>query len=329
MKKFLKKLLLFIPFAGLFYAMMLLICGTNKIPSDYRPNLIYKIVSIGHMFTRMKEVEQFSNVDILFLGSSHAYRGFDTRIFKKHGLNVFNLGSSSQSPIQSYFLLKQYVKQLNPKLIIFEVYPLTFNNDGVEPSLDIIANSKNSIYNFKMAWNINHIYTWNALIYGFLRNALNMNADIIEPQRKGTDTYITGGYVERDLKFAKYKQQKMKTWTLNEKQFSFLNKIIHTANKHGIKTILVYAPISGSLYNSYDNNDEFNDRISEYSTYYNFNNLLQMSDSLYFFNPDHLNQLGVELFNEKLIELIRKSFSKSVCFHTEICVQKDTLVTSK
>ena len=38
--------------------------------------------------------------------------------------------------------------------------------------------------------------------------------------------------------------------------------------------------------------------------YYNFNNIMEVDDSLHFYDAHHLNQDGVELFNEKLIELV-------------------------
>ena len=41
-----------------------------------------------------------------------------------------------------------------------------------------------------------------------------------------------------------------------------------------------------------------------YSEYYNFNEILTLNDSLSFYDYDHLNQNGVELFNKKLIELL-------------------------
>src|SRR5438477_3987320 len=63
---------------------------------------------IGHTLQRLREVESVGSVDILFIGSSHAYRGFDPRLFAETGLTSFNLGSKAQSPLNSYFLLKHY-----------------------------------------------------------------------------------------------------------------------------------------------------------------------------------------------------------------------------
>ena len=59
------------------------------------------------------EIDTIKNVDIIFLGSSHAYRAFDPDIFQNHGFSSFNLGSSSQSPLNSYFLMKKYIQKCN------------------------------------------------------------------------------------------------------------------------------------------------------------------------------------------------------------------------
>ena len=44
--------------------------------------------------------------------------------------------------------------------------------------------------------------------------------------------------------------------------------------------------------------------MQNYSSYYNFNTLIKFDDSLHFYDPQHLNQLGVETFNAELIDLL-------------------------
>ncbi|MBN1251309.1 MAG: hypothetical protein JXA16_04175, partial [Bacteroidales bacterium] len=294
MKKFITSLLLFVIFFSIFY-----ICALF-LPSIFKPNLNYRLGAYGHMYTRLSEVKNVTNLDILFLGSSKSYRGIDTRIFKKNGFNTFNLGSSSQTPIQTKVLLKRYLTKLKPKLIIYEVYPLTFSIDGVESALDIISNEKNNFNSIKMAFELNHIVVYNTLLYSMIRNALNLNSSYIEPIKKGDDKYISGGFVEKEIKFFKHVEYPMKNWTFNETQFSEFNEIVDFINKQGIQLILVNAPVTPSLNNSYINNSDFDSIMSNYSKYYNFNKILNLNDSLYFYDSNHLNQYGVKLFNEKL-----------------------------
>ena len=70
---------------------------------------------------RFREIRDYKNIDLLFLGSSHSYRSFDTRLFTDAGYTSFNLGSALQTPFNSYYLLREYFDQLKPKVVILSV----------------------------------------------------------------------------------------------------------------------------------------------------------------------------------------------------------------
>ncbi len=292
-------------FFFIFYICFLFIWG-NYAPSVWKPNLKYRIGSYGHMHTRLREIKNISNVDILFLGSSHAYRGFDTRIYKNIGLKAFNLGSSGQTPIQTQLLLRRYLNKLNPRLIIYEVYPETFTIDGVESSLDMIANDKNDWYSLEMAMKINNIITYNAFLYGLLRDWFNLNQFFHEPIKKEKDTYISGGFVEREVDYFKSKTFDKKEIQINAQQLTAFSEVIAYLKNKNIRVILVYAPIPPSVYNQYLNNYYFDSMMRQYSEYYNFNEIVHLNDSLHFYDSHHLNQSGVRIFNTKLIEVLFK-----------------------
>ncbi len=275
----------------------------NLSPSPFR-NVNYRVGSYGHMFTRLNEVKQISDVDILFLGSSHAYRGFDPRMFAENNVKTFNLGSSAQTPIQTKLLLERYLEQLNPKLIIYEVFPNTFTSDGVESSLDIIANDKIDRYTLNMALELNHIKTYNTLLFGYFSDLTNLNSKYSEPLEKNNDIYVSGGYVEKDLSYYKYVSNQ--AWSINllEHQLIKFREIEQMIREAGIELILIFAPITSSSYKSYLNLPEFKQSLSNDQNYYDFNEILTLDDSLHFYDSHHLNQIGVELFNKKLIEIL-------------------------
>ncbi|WP_202945886.1 hypothetical protein [Aquimarina agarivorans] len=230
MKKFVLSLFLFIAVAFFTYIGYIILWGSFA-PNALKPNLNYRIGSKGHMFTRLQEVKRIDSVDILFLGSSHAYRGFDPRIFASHQFNTFNLGSSSQTPIQTAILLERYLDHIKPKSIIYEVYPTTFMIDGIESSLDIIANDRNDLLSLKMAFELNHLKTYNTLIYGIFRNLFNLNTSFTEAIHKKNDTYILGGYVETlPKKFAPITFSKQKI-TLNQNHLNTFEAIISEIKK--------------------------------------------------------------------------------------------------
>jgi len=303
MVRFIKTFILFTAFVAMFYTTMLYIWSSYA-PSRLKKNVHYSMGSYGHTFTRLKDVKNVKNVDILFLGSSHTYRGFDPRVFSANGYSTFNLGSSAQSPTQTKVLLSRYLNQLNPKLIIYEVYPPTLSIDGVESSLDIIANDINDLNSLRMALELNHMKTYNTLIYCAIRDLFSFSKSYNEPLNKGQDTYVSGGYVEKQIAhFIPISYQKQ---NLDLNQQEAFRHLIKKIKKRGIELILVFAPVSPSLYSSYLNTSEFDKLMAQYSTYYNFNENLSLNDSTHFYNSDHLNQLGVERFNKKLIRLLKK-----------------------
>lgn len=287
-----------------FYFAFILIWGFAVPPKYLESNSYYRPGSPGFMFSRLKEVKTVKDVDILFLGSSHAYRGFDTRFFTKKGYKSFNLGSLSQSPLQTKVLLDRYLAQLDPKTIIYEVYPFTFASDGVESSLDIIANDRNDKYSIKMSLEINNPKVYNTLAYALVRDFFNLNKDYKEPSHKGQDRYISGGFVEKDLTFYKKEKHPVQKWNFNSEQFAALEDIDSILEAKNIKVFYVYAPITPSLYNSYSNNAEFDSIIQNFGIYYNFNEILTLDDSLNFYDTHHLNQNGVQLFNKSLLDII-------------------------
>ena len=83
---------------------------------------------------RFNEVRLYENLDILFIGSSHAYRTFDPRFFNSMGLRTFNLGSTAQTPLNTYYLLKIYAKSLNPiAFVIRHLFDVSLPDVSVGP----------------------------------------------------------------------------------------------------------------------------------------------------------------------------------------------------
>jgi hypothetical protein len=306
MKKLFIKLLLFKISFVCFYLVVICIWG-DYVPDVFKENLNYKRGSKGYLFSRVLDAKSTEDVDLLFLGSSHSYRGFDTRIFEKHSFRTFNFGSSAQTPIQTKLLLDRYLKQLKPKKIIFEVNPASFVNDGVESAIDLISNDRNTVESVKMAFELKHIKVFNALIYGFYNDFLEREKNFTEKRENKEDMYIKGGYVESKLRFYKVHLDTMpRTWKWNESQFKAFESIYQKIKEEGIELILVQAPITKSTYSLYTNNHEFDQRLSKFGNYYNFNTIIKLDDERHFEDFHHLNQNGVEEFNAYFIENILK-----------------------
>lgn len=307
MRQFLLKILQFLLFASIMYVILLILWG-ELLPDGLKKNLNYRIGSYGHMFTRIRDIQNFRGVDILFIGSSHAYRGFDGRIFEEHGFTTFNLGSSSQTPVQSLLLLNRYLDGLNPNVIVMEVYPSSFSSDGVESSLDLIANDRIGPDTLQLAILQNNVKVYNTLIYGVYRQIFNRNGKYSENIIKDDDTYIAGGFVEKKLKYyhaTNIDGGKEITWKPRSYQLDALNEIVRLADERNVPLILVQAPVTSYKYQEYSNNDEIDRFFTTHADhYFNFNLLLDLTDQLHFYDEQHMNQEGVRIFNLAFNDLL-------------------------
>lgn len=260
----------------------------------------------GHLFTRAKEAKETKNPDILFLGSSHAYRGLDPRVFAQEGITSFNLGSSSQTPINTQVLLHQYLDQIQPKMVIYEVYAGTLTSDGVESSLDLLSNNKIDSHAIKMAKEIHNWGTYNTLLYGYFRQIFGLNKNFKEKIKQEESTYIKGGFVQSDfMKNPLYEEPKGK-WDIYPKQLQTLKENIAFIEKRKIPIILIQAPITQKLYNARTNNKEVDSLLSTLGTYKNFQGEIPLNDTLDFYDSNHLNQHAVVRFNKSLINYLKE-----------------------
>lgn len=305
MKKFLINIFKFLAFVIPFY--VIVVCLWSWLmPQFMAKNTRNSVATYGYLFTRSREAENIKNPDILFLGSSHAYRGFDNRVFAKNGYKTFNMGSSSQSPLNTQVFLKQYLDKINPKFVVYEVYANTLCNDGVECSLDMLDNSKIDKNSLEMAFKINNLMTYNTLIYGYFRQIFNLNKDIKEPEKQGDDFYVkNGGFVETSYRKNKIEKLEKSTWKINPKQIEALKENLAMLKERKIPFILVQTPITQYYYESKTNNKEIDETLSKLGPYKNFTGDFNFDDEKDFYDTDHMNQKAVVEFNEKFIEYLK------------------------
>ncbi len=243
------------------------------------------------------EIDTIVNVDILFFGSSHAYRTFDPNVFKKYGFSSFNLGSSSQSPLNSYFLMKKYIQKCNA--VIMEVYPVAFSLDGAESFVDLARAEPNYFDLFSHAAAIGQVMPFqNISVKPFSDN-------YIKGQKEDFCIYRQG-YVEVHDSAGK-KNTVYPQVTLNkklmDKQFKYLERIIRLCGSQNRKLILVYAPVprQHQMVNEVYYKKTLHQITEEQKIpFFDMSRSLPLSDSNHFYDDDHLNAAGVAIFNQYL-----------------------------
>ena len=307
MKVFLKRILIFFLVAIPGYC-VILVAWSNLIPFEaFKKNMNYKMGSYGHMYTRTNEANNIQKTDVLVLGSSHAYRGFDPRVFKNEGIELFNLGSSNQTPRQGLVLLKEYLNQVKPELVIYEVYPGIFQQDGLESTLDILANGPFSWPVATLAFKANHIKAYNALInrafLQFCGTYESYNEPLVKP--KDGDTYVRGGYVQKDDSYVRAQRIKNAySWNIRQDQWSYFLEIVELLKKEKVELLMVQSPIDSTYFENILNNDEVDSRFSGLGNYINFSRLMKLHYKEDLYDLHHLKQSGVEKFNKVLIETL-------------------------
>jgi len=307
MKKFIISLFTFAGVACIICCLGIIAFG-RFVPFSVRPNLPYALGGVGYSYTRFNEAKKIDkNVDVLVVGSSHAYRGYDPRIFEKYDWSLFNLGTSSQTPVQTAYLFDKYIAKFQPKLVIIDVYPVLFKSDGVESVIDLVSNSSDlDAALVDLSLSQNNISIYNTLLYRTFAEAFDFNEGFVEenPSRTG-DLYVSGGYVESTGRFKGRNHYKATHYSFLPNQTKAFEHIISKLKKDQIPYMILQSPIPQAKYAHVTNNAYADAFFSKYGFYRNANEELKLADSC-FLDESHLNQLGVNRYNEYVIELIKE-----------------------
>lgn len=303
MWRLLKKLSLFFCLLFLFDALLVCLGGEFLPTSVTKPFVRYRRCGGGHLFSRLKEARNVKDVDLLVLGTSHAYRGYDTRIFGQAGYRTFNLGSSIQTALQTELLLERYLDSIRPKRVIFDVNPVIFGNDGSESAADVISNDHIDWHTMEMAFKVNKFKVYNTLLFGVYRQIAGRDAHLDESDRYGHDHYISGGYVETKLNknHAAHKVLPAVAYQFANHQQKAFDHVLKMLKDRKIPYVLVQAPVTHMYYASKTNNGYTDSLLATKGRYYNFNGRLTLDQVYDFYDNNHLSQQGVEKYNHVLI----------------------------
>lgn len=272
----------------------------------------------GYALERFREVENYQNVDIMFLGSSHAYRTYDARLYEEAGYSAFNLGSTGQTPLNSYFLMRRYWDRLQPKVVVLDLVYRVIDRDGLECFYDLASNMSYSKEFVQMAIDINSPYAMNASLGMWASNLLGNDEPVGEQERLENELYISGGYVE----FEVWNNDSSGTGKVTpvtvqpaKEQLEYIRKIIDFARSNGAKVVLVTKPEPRENLIVCANYDEISKVFTDVAEsageqFWDFNKIMEPLDwHKHFHDREYLSKPGVEIFNRVLLEkLINEGF---------------------
>ena len=304
MKRFIILSILFLVTAAVAYVPLLWLLGDAGWVRTARTEM----QSRGFLNTRIKDIANYRDVDVLFLGSSHCYRTFDTRFYRSHGISCFNLGSSNQTPMQTLVLLKAYLDSLAPRYVVFEVHPDIMDQDGVESAVDLLINMPVTCDATRMAWrsgNMKEINTWLYAIYN--HNIRHRLEQFTEDSVMDDAVYVPGGYVEIRKKVFEVKRYPRKALTIRPEQMDALKECLAMLKERNIPYMLVEVQDAEQLRTTFTNHEWFEEQMKALGPYRY--KILPMEDRVHFCNSNHLYLPGIKLYNEDFVDDLKRELS--------------------
>jgi hypothetical protein len=316
MQKFIKKILLFVTLLSISYMVTMFIIVNTKL-LYLTPNISITTGGYSHNLERFREVSKLDPeaIDVLLLGSSHCYRGFDPRILNTK-FTSFNLGNSAQTPYTSYHLAEQYIQIIKPKKIILEAYwgSLMAPSSSIESSIDVISNKHINSADVFMILSQKNVTAINSL-FGNMVFRINHSLDSETQDTFKGDKYISGGYVQRLSKKNKHIANKEDTGEeikYNPYQISYLIKLMTLCKVNNIELEVVRAPVTSIAINKITNFHSITQELDsicevnavKFTDYCSKSAIDDMNliDSVDFYDLHHLSQTGVTKFNNYYLE---------------------------
>ncbi|MCP4290299.1 MAG: hypothetical protein GY780_00515 [bacterium] len=271
----------------------------------------------GLSVLRFREAENFGKVDVVFLGSSHCYRTFDTQYYRSHDVRAFNLGSSAQGPVISLHIAKKYFPVLDPDLVVLEVYCETLRSSGAESLLDQLSNRPTDFNLLEMTAAVGGVKAWN----GWLIHLLNFTDESTftrEPDfSPNNGHYVNGGFVRRESKSGGIAKYDERPGPVNPNQLKHMEKLIQIMHEQKRPIILVSQPLPRATLKAIDDFHQVQKQVAELAArhnvpFYDFNGLIEprngidLHDESLFYDYHHLNGEGVAAFNPVFLDLLRR-----------------------
>lgn len=259
------------------------------------------------------------SIDILVLGSSHAYAAFSPEvIFNNTKMKVYDFATQQQPIWITYYYLIEALKYQKPKYVFLEVHMAvasdyeyaseSVNRDAID-KMRFSVNKINAINNSVKFSKDRYSYYFNIAKYHSRYKELNKDDFDAVLKRKTIDN---NGHIDLeniDYIFSDETPNNIEEKAIHKKSEEYLYKIIDLLNKKGIKLILVKTPCS------YNENEvtklNYTERIMQENDILFLNYIKNISDlnldyKKDFYDSGHLSESGSEKLSTKISEIINK-----------------------
>ena len=235
--------------------------------------------------------------DAIVLGSSHAYRGYDPRIFEQAGVSLFNAGTSAQNAKGSFVLYNEYLRDRSD-VFILDIYDPVFELEGTESNMRLIQNVPTNEAALALVQQEFKIYTLNAL-------AVRLASMNVKDEAPNSD-YIKNGFCEKKGILYAVEPLNDSVFDANEEMFLAFEKMVKQMQADGKRIVLCSHPLpqSPGLRNYHDKFlQTFSPLIERLGVpYIDLTFYTEGFGVNEFADLSHLNQQGVVLYNRILLE---------------------------
>ena len=269
---------------------------------------VYSFKYLDSVFKMKMFYEQEDNtVDVLVLGSSHIYQGFNTAVlWKEYGYAAYNLCGAAQPLWNTYYYLEEALKTQNPQVIILDVFTLSYTGEYGDTSYAIkntygLKWSQTKIDAIKTSFDMEkagYQYFFEVLQYHSKYSDLKKtdfypyqaNKEMYENHKGFYCYYNSAAVKEKDLTGVEVYNE------ISEKNEEYLRKIIELAQSKNIPLIATVIPYDADIFHEGLYNtvqlifDEYN--VPFYNFVTDYKDVLAIDFKTDFADSQHLNHLG-------------------------------------
>ena len=277
-----------------------------------------------------------SPIEVLILGSSHAYRSYNPEILREElGLapgSVFNFGSSAQTPVTGYFIFNEVLNEHHPQVVVLDIYATVFNYDiqldNARINFQEMEWGENKLRFFQKGFKLEEQITllfFPTIVYrNYFKPKLKkfLGLDYL-PVEKGK--YMAKGFVgnsdtlslEKLRNHNQFDHFDLKAAQITAKNVGFVRQLKELCQQKGISLVLMSAPmseISISKILDYPQIHRYFKKLAEELSvpYYDFNweREASIKDEFHYYDDDHLNLAGANLFSEAAAQILKQHLAQ-------------------
>lgn len=192
-----------------------------------------------------------NEADVIFLGGSHAYNGFDPDVlWSDYGIKSYNYSNSGQAFYLTYYLFREILKNHSPKVAVVDLYYIGMTSEyfsesmylhNVVDSMTLSQNKLDFIFNCVPD---NEILSWLFPFFYHHARATKLTAsDFSLSSNSADDFWLGSGYQweSGNITFTALNKTE-KVGTIPEKSAYYLNAIIDLAKENNVSLVFTSLP---------------------------------------------------------------------------------------